>query len=74
MDRHQLDSFTAPGCGITSPQAIPHSGYLIRRTIAVSGTEIKFRVTKSPAACTVNGFTTAAGTSPTQSDEVVVRP
>jgi hypothetical protein len=73
MDRHQLDSFTAAACGITSPRAIPNSGYLIRRTIIVSGTQIKFRLDKSPAACAVNGFTTTAGPSPAQSEEVVVR-
>jgi hypothetical protein len=73
VDYHQLDSFTAPACGITTPRAIPNSGYLIRRTITVNGTQIKFRVDKSPLACTVNGFTTTAGPSPAQSEEVIVR-
>jgi hypothetical protein len=74
MDRHQLDSFTAPACGITTPRAIPNSGYLIRRRIIVNGTQVRFRLEKSPAACTVNGFTSTAGPSPLQSEEVVVRP
>jgi outer membrane lipoprotein SlyB len=73
MDRHQLDSFTAPACGITTPRAIPNSGYLIRRRIIVHGTQIRFRLEKSPAACTVNGVTSTAGPSPMQSEEVVVR-
>lgn len=73
MDRQQLDTFTAPDCGITTPVAIPNSGYLIRRSIVVSGTEIRFRLEKSPQDVTVNGFTASAGPSPTQSEEVVVR-
>lgn len=74
MDRQQLDSFTAPDCGITTPQAIPNSGYLIRRRILVDGTKIIFRLEKSPSGCTVNGFTSSAGPSPFQFEEVVVRP
>jgi hypothetical protein len=74
-DRHQLDIFMAPACGITAPQAIPDSGYQVKRIITVGpGTRITFRVEKSPAACSVNGFSTTAGPSPTQGDDVVVRP
>jgi hypothetical protein len=74
MDREQLDSFTAPAAGITTPIAVPNSGYLIRRIITVIGSTIKFKLHKEPKAVTVNGFTTAAGPSPAQSDEVTVRP
>jgi hypothetical protein len=75
FNRHQLDIFTAPACGIPAPQAIPASGYLITRVITVGpGTQISFRVEKSPAACTVNGFSTTPGPSPTQGDDVIVRP
>jgi hypothetical protein len=74
MDREQLDTFMAPAAGITTPTVIPNSGYLIRRIITIAGTQIKFRLHKSPKACTVNGFTTAAGPSPAQSDDVIVRP
>ncbi|MEE6283160.1 hypothetical protein [Georgenia sp. MJ170] len=74
QDFEQLDSFTAPAAGITTPQAVPASGYLIRRFITATGTEIKFRVEKSPRAVTVGGFTTTAGPSALQSDEVTVRP
>jgi hypothetical protein len=74
MDRLQLDSYKAPGGGVTDPTVVPNSGYLIRRTITTNGNEIKFRVDKSPQACTVNGFTTDAGPSPAQGDEVTVRP
>ena len=56
MERHQLDTFTAPACGITTPRAIPASGYLIRRIITVTGTQIRFRLHKEPAACTVSIF------------------
>jgi hypothetical protein len=73
-EREQLDTFKAPALGITEPQAIPNSGYVIRRTIIVSGSTIKFRVDKSPQACTVKGFTSEAGPSPKQSAQVVVRP
>ncbi|SCX85491.1 protein of unknown function [Nitrosospira sp. Nl5] len=75
FDKHQLDIFMAPACGIPVPQAIPDSGYLIKRVISVGpGTQITFRTEKSPAACTVNGFATTAGPSPTQGDDVIVRP
>jgi hypothetical protein len=75
FDKHQLDIFTAPACGIPAPQAIPDSGYQITRIITVGpGTRITFRTEKSPAACSVNGFSTTAGPSPTQGDDVIVRP
>ena len=75
FNRHQLDIFMAPACGVPAPQAIPDSGYLIKRIITVGpGTQISFRVEKSPAACSVNGFSTTAGPSPTQGDDVIVRP
>ncbi|RAN77910.1 hypothetical protein B5P43_17870 [Bacillus sp. SRB_336] len=73
MEREQLDTFTAPAAGITTPQAIPNSGYLIRRIITVTGTRIVFRLQKDPHPCTVNGFTTSAGPSPSQGEDVVVR-
>ena len=73
-ERQQLDTFKAPAAGVTDPQAIPNSGYLIRRTIIVHGGQIKFRVEKSPQACTVKGFSSEAGPSPAQRAEVVVRP
>jgi hypothetical protein len=75
FEKHQLDIFKYPAAGITTPQVIPNSGYLIKRIVTQGpGSTIKFKVEKRPAACTVNGFTTAAGPSPTYSDEVVVRP
>lgn len=75
FDKHQLDIFMAPACGISVPQAIPDSGYQIKRIITVGpGTQITFRTEKSPAACSVNGFATTAGPSPTQGDDVIVRP
>ncbi len=74
FEKHQLDIFKAPACGITTPQVIPASGYKIKRIIMTGpGTRIVFRTEKSPAACTVNGYTTTAGPSPTQADDVVVR-
>ncbi|GEM_PF-2821467 len=72
QDFEQLDTYRVPAAGI-GETVVPASGYLIRRTITVNGTEIKFRVDKSPAAVTVNGFTTTAGPSPLQSDEITVR-
>lgn len=74
MEREQLDTFTAPGSGVTTPTAIPNSGYLIKRIITVTGTRIVFRLQKDPHPCTVNGFTTSAGPSPSQGEDVVVRP
>jgi hypothetical protein len=73
MERQQLDSFKAEAAGI-GERVIPHSGYVIRRSIAKTGNQIKFTLEKCPQACSVNGFSTEAGPSPRQSEEVVVRP
>ncbi len=74
VETHQLDIFTAPLCGITKPQAIPNSGYIIRRIVETGpGRRITLRTEKEPTACTVNGFSTTAGPSPAQADDVVVR-
>lgn len=73
QDFEQLDTYRVPAAGIKET-VVPRSGYLIRRTITVTGTKITFRVDKSPRAVTVNGFTSAAGPSPAQSDTVTVRP
>jgi hypothetical protein len=72
QDFEQLDTFKAPAAGI-GETVVPASGYLIRRTITVSGTKITFRVDKRPAAVTVNGFTSTAGPSAAQHDDIVVR-
>jgi hypothetical protein len=75
FDKDQLDIFKDPPCGVPTPQAIPDSGYLIRRSISVGpGTKIMLRTEKRPKGCIVNGFTTTPGPSPTQFDDVVVRP
>jgi hypothetical protein len=74
FEKHQLDIFKAPACGVSTPQTIPASGYLIKRLIVAGpGTRIVFRTEKSPVSCTVNGFSTTAGPSPRQGDDVVVR-
>ena len=74
FEKQQLDIFKAPACGVTTPQAIPKSGYIIKRIITTGpGTKITFRTEKRAAACTVNGFSTSAGPSATQGDDVVVR-
>jgi hypothetical protein len=73
--KHQLDIYTHARYGIINPIVIPNSGYRLTRSIvAGAGTELRFRVDKQPEACTVNGFTTDAGSSPAQSDEVQLRP
>jgi hypothetical protein len=74
FEKTQLDIYTDAAAGVTVPQAIPASGYIIKRTTTVNGTEISFRTEKRPAAVTVNGYSTAAGPSPTQGEDVVVRP
>ncbi len=74
FEKQQLDIFKAPACGVTTPQAIPKSGYIIKRIITTGpGTKITFRTEKRAAACTVNGFSTGAGPSGTQADDVIVR-
>ena len=72
--RHQLDIYNHARYGVFNPLAIPNSGYKIRRSIITDGRGgIRFRLEKRPEACTVGNFSTEAGPSPTQSDEVVVR-
>ncbi len=74
FEKSQLDIFTAPACGVTTPQAIPNSGYIIARSIVTGpGSRIAFRTEKRAAAVTVAGFSTAAGPSPTHGDTVIVR-
>ena len=73
--RHQLDIYNHARYGIFNAIAIPNSGYRITRSIiAGPGTRLRFRVDKTPEACTVRGFSTTAGPSPAQHDEVVIRP
>jgi hypothetical protein len=73
--RHQLDIYNHARYAIFNPIAIPNSGYRITRSIiAGPGTRLVFRVDKTPEACTVRGFSTTAGPSPAQHDEVVIRP
>ena len=72
FERLQLDTWKPTAAGAAA--AIPNSGYFIRRTISTNGTGIRYRTEKGPRACTVNGFTTTAGPSGLQSEEVEVRP
>ncbi len=70
----QLDIYTHPRYAIFNPLVIPNSGYRITQTITAGpGTQLRLRTDKAPEACTVNGFTTTAGPSPAQHDEVLVR-
>lgn len=56
------------------PQAIPSSGYTIHRTITTgAGKSIVLRTEKAPAAVKVGGFSSDAGPSAAQHDDVVVR-
>lgn len=71
FEREQCDTWKPNATGTEA--AIPASGYVIKRTLKKTGTQIKFTTEKSPRAVTVNGFTTTAGPSPTQSEEVTVR-
>jgi hypothetical protein len=72
--RNQLDIYNHARYGIFNPLAIPNSGYKITRSIiAGPGTRLRFRVDKTPQACTIGNYSTAAGPSPAQHDEVVVR-
>lgn len=70
-EREQLDTWKPNASGTAA--AIPASGYFIRRLIIVAGTGIRLRTEKGPRAVTVNGFTTTAGPSALQFEEVEVR-
>ena len=73
FEKKQLDIYTDTDGGVTAPQAIPSSGYVIKRTIKTSGTKITLKTEKRAEAATVNGYSTTAGPSSTYSDEVTVR-
>ena len=73
LEKKQLDIYKDAAAGVTTPRAIPASGYIIKRSITKTGTAISFRTEKRAAAATVNGYTTTAGPSPTQAENVVVR-
>ena len=73
FEKKQLGIYKDAAAGVVAPRAIPESGYIIKRTITKTGTAISFRTEKRAAAPTVNGYTTTAGPSPTQAENVVVR-
>lgn len=70
-EREQLDTWKPNATGTEG--AIPASGYFIRRSIIVADTGIRLRTEKGPRSVTVNGFTTTAGPSALQFEEVEVR-
>jgi hypothetical protein len=72
FDFDQLDIFKANASGAS--QAIPHSGYTVRRTIKTgTGGSIVLRTEKFANACTVGSFSSEAGPSATQHCDVTVR-
>ncbi|MBN1316064.1 MAG: hypothetical protein JXA42_11365 [Anaerolineales bacterium] len=73
FEKQQLDIYTDSAAGVTTPVAIPNSGYIIKREIIKNGTAITFRTSKRAGAANVNGYTSQAGPSATQSDDVAVR-
>ncbi len=74
FEKQQLDIWKDPTGGVTTPVAIPSSGYIIKRIITkLAGTKVMFRTEKRPAAVTVNGYSTTAGPSATQGDDVEAR-
>jgi hypothetical protein len=75
FEKEQLDVFTDTAGGVTTPTAIPSSGYIIKREFSsTGGTAISLKTSKSAADVSVGGFSSSAGPSATQSDTVVVRP
>jgi hypothetical protein len=70
-EREQLDTWKPNAAAAEA--AIPNSGYVIRRCIIMHGTGITLRTEKEPRACHVNGFTSSAGPSPRQFEDVEVR-
>lgn len=73
FEKQQLDIYKDPAGGVTTPTAIPSSGYIIKRTFTTTGTSITLRTEKRAADVSVNGYSTTAGPSPTQAEDVVVR-
>jgi hypothetical protein len=75
FSKHQLDIYTHAREGVVTPIVVMNSGYQIDRTISTGpGTQVALTTAKRPVACTVNGFSTAPGPSPAQSERVIVRP
>lgn len=74
FEKDQLDVFTDAAGGVTSPTAIPASGYIIKRSWTKAGTKITLRTEKHAASVAVDGFSSGAGPSPTQAEDVEVRP
>lgn len=75
FEKQQLDIYTDAAAGVNAPVAIPCSGYIIKRSIIVgAGTLVTLRTEKWGAAATVGAYTSAAGPSGLQSDDVVLRP
>lgn len=73
FEKQQLDIWRDTANGVTE-RAIPASGYIIKRSIIKGkGNKIKFRTEKRPAAVSVNGFSSTAGPSAKQSEDVKVR-
>jgi hypothetical protein len=73
FEKEQLDIFTDAAGGVTSPTAIPSSGYIIKREFSSSGTSVVLKTSKRGANVTVGGFSSAAGPSAMQSDTVTLR-
>ncbi|HEV2380153.1 MAG TPA: hypothetical protein VG206_10210 [Terriglobia bacterium] len=74
FEKEQLDVFTDAAGGVTTPTAIPSSGYIIKREFSsTGGTAISLKTSKRAADVSVGGFSSTAGPSATQSDTVVVR-
>ncbi len=72
FERLQLDTWKPNAAGAEA--AIPNSGYFIKRSIITNGTGIRYRTEKGPRAVSANGFSSTAGPSPVQAEEVEVRP
>jgi hypothetical protein len=73
FEKQQLDVYKDPKAGVTSPKVIPKSGYIIKREIVKKGKSITFRTSKRAGAAKVGGFSTVAGPSATQSEDVKIR-
>jgi hypothetical protein len=73
FEKQQLDVYKDATAGVTSPKVIPKSGYIIKREMVTSGKSITLRTSKRAAAAKVGGFSTDAGPSAAQSEDVKIR-
>jgi hypothetical protein len=72
--RLQMDLFKIPKCKIDTPQAMPNSGYRIKRSVKADGGKVVGVVIKTAEAVTIDGHKTTPGLTAKKEAKVTLRP